>query len=220
MHAHWAERAATLPDPSFRALLGELAWRRLEPAVRARFAVKPAPGGEILYRGTMAEVAATRVGRLLAQLCRLLGTPLAPHVGRDVPAEVRLRLDADGSGIVWERAYHFAQRAPVTCVSVKRAEAAGLVETVGGGIGMALALAERRGALRFRSTGFFWGWRGRRWAQPRWLSPGVMHVVHTDLGGGRFRFELGLTHALFGQIIRQHGVFVQARRAASRRRAR
>jgi len=209
MQARPATATAVLPDPSFRALLGELAWRRLSPAVRQRFAVKPAPGSAILYRGTMREVRASWAGKLLAQLCRLIGTPLAPYGGRDVPVSVRLRLDAEGNGTVWERSYHFAHRAPVTCRSVKRAEPSGLVEIVGTGIGMALALAECQGALHFRSTGYFWRWRRWRLTLPRWLTPGEMHVVHADLGGGRFRFAMAVTHPRFGEMIRQDGVFVE-----------
>jgi hypothetical protein len=197
------------PDPSFRALLGELAWRRLPPAVRERFAWKPAPGAEIRYRGVMAVVRRSMIGALMAQLCRLIGTPLAPYGGRDVPVSVRLRRDADSSGVVWERTYHFAHRAPVTCRSVKRAESSGLVEIVGAGIGMTLALAECQGALHFRSTGYFGRWRRWRLTLPRWLTPGEMHVVHADLGGGRFRFAIAVTHPLFGEIIRQDGVFVE-----------
>jgi len=207
-----AATTTVLPDPSFRALLGEFAWRRLVPAVRARFAVKPAPGTAILYRGTMHEVRASWAGKLLAEICRLFGTPLAPYCGSDVPVSVRLHLASDGNGIVWERTYHFARRAPVTCVSVKRAESSGLVEIVGGGLGLALSLAERDGALHFRSTGYFWHWRRRRLPLPRWLTPGEINVVHADLGNGRFRFAIAVAHPLFGEIIRQDGVFVDERR--------
>jgi len=212
MPASAATTTAILPDPSFRALLGEIAWRRLVPAVRARFAVKPAPGAAIRYRGTMHKVQASWAGKLLAGICRLFATPLAPYCGSDVPVSVRLHLDSDGNGIVWERTYHFARRAPVTCVSVKRAQSSGLVEIVGGGIGMALSLAERDGALHFRSTGYFWHWHGRRLPLPPWLTPGEMHVVQADLGGGRFRFALAVAHPLFGEIIRQDGVFLEERR--------
>jgi hypothetical protein len=123
-----------------------------------------------------------------------------------------LRLEPGGAGVVWERTYRFPGRAPLVCVSVKRAEADGLVECVGGGIGMYLALAEAEGALHFRSTGYFWRRRGRAWRLPRWLAPGEMHVVHEDLGGGWFRFAISLRHALFGELIRQDGVFAQERR--------
>ena len=199
------------PDPSFERLLGELAWRRLAPAIRERFRWKPAAGAEIRYVGEMLVVRSSRLGWLMAQLCRLIGTPLAPHRGTDVPVTVRLSLDGDGHGIVWERLYHFPGRAPVRCVSVKRAAAGGLVEVVGRSIGMRLALSERHGALHFRSTGYFWQTRRRRIALPAFLTPGEMHVVHADLGAGRFRFRISVTHRLFGQIVYQDGVFAAER---------
>jgi hypothetical protein len=196
-----------LPDASFRAILGEFSWRRLPEAVRRRFAWKPAPGRDIVYVGSMLEVNATRIGWLAAQLCRLVGTPIAPYRGTDVPVTVHLRLDADGHGIVWERIYHFPGRGPVRCVSVKKAVDGGLVEVVGRRIGMRLALGERHGELHFRSTGYFWQTRRRRVALPAWLTPGEMHVVHADLGAGRFRFRISVTHRLFGRILYQDGIF-------------
>jgi uncharacterized protein DUF4166 len=200
-----------LPDPSFRAILGEFSWRRLPEAVRRRFAWKPAPGSDIVYVGSMREVRATRIGRLAAQLCRLVGTPIAPYRGTDVPVAVRLRLDGDGHGIVWERLYQFPGRAPVRCVSVKKAVDGRLVEVVGRRIGMRLELSEHHGELHFRSTGYFWQGRRRRSALPAWLTPGKMHVVHADLGAGRFRFRISVTHRLFGQILYQDGIFAAER---------
>lgn len=206
------ESTGLLPDPGFRALLGELQWRRLPPAVRERFAWKPAPGRDIVYAGTMLEVRASAVGWLMAQACRLIGTPLAPYRGTDVPVTVRLSLDRDGDGIVWQRLYRFPGRRPVRCVSVKRALAGGLIECVGGGVGMWLRLGERDGELHFRSTGYFWRWRRWRIALPPWLTPGEMHVVHADLGGGRFRFRIGVRHPLFGETFYQDGIFAAERR--------
>ena len=200
-----------LPDTSFRNLLGELAWRRLPPAVRERFAWKPAPGAAIRYVGVMTVVRASAAGWLVAQACRLVGTPLAPHRGSDVPVTVTLRLDGDSHGIVWERLYRFAGRAPVRCVSVKKATGEGLIECVGAGVGMWLRLSERDGELHFRSTGFFWR-RGRLcFGLPRWLWPGEMHVVHADLGGGWFRFRIAVRQGLLGEILFQDGIFAAER---------
>jgi hypothetical protein len=192
--------------------LGALAWRRLPPAVRERFAWKPVQGAAIRYRGVMAVVRCSAVGALMAQLCRVIGTPLAPYCGRDVPVTVTLRRDDESGGIVWERLYRFAGRAAVRCVSVKRVSAGeGLLECVGGGVGMWLRLSERRGELHFRSIGYFWR-RGRfRLALPSWLSPGELHVVHADLGAGRFRFCIAVRHRLFGETFFQDGVFAAER---------
>ena len=196
------------PDPSFERLLGELAWRRLAPAVRERFRWKPASGAEIHYAGEMLVVRSSRLGWLMAQLCRLIGTPLAPHRGARVPVTVTLSLDADGAGVVWRRLYRFPGRRAVTCVSVKKAaESEGLIECVGGGIGMWLRLSERAGALYFRSTGYFWTIGRWRVALPDWLTPGALTVVHSDEGQGRFRFVISVVHPFIGETFFQDGVF-------------
>jgi hypothetical protein len=206
-----AESIAMLPDDSFRRLLGELAWRRLAAPIRERFARKPAPGAAICYRGAMQEARCSTVGYVFAQLCRLIGTPLAPHRGSDVPCTVTLRADARG-GIVWERCYRFAAGRLITCRSVKRCVPAGrLIECVGGSVGMWLKLSERDGALHFHSTGYFWEAGAWRLPLPAWLTPGALHVMHADLGGGRFRFFIEIHHPLFGETFRQDGVFAAER---------
>jgi hypothetical protein len=196
------------PDPSFRAVLGELAWRRLPPAVRERFAWKPAAGTELRYRGVMSVVRRSRAGALMAQFCRLIGTPLAPYGGQNVPVTVVLRADPRTGGIVWERFYRFAGRPLVRCASVKRVSGReGVLECVGGGVGMWLALSERQGELHFRSTGYFWECGWFRLRLPSWLTPGALHVVHADLGCGRFRFRITVHHRLLGETFFQDGVF-------------
>jgi hypothetical protein len=100
----------------------------------------------------------------------------------------------------------------VVCVSVKKATGAdGLIECVGGGIGMWLRLSERAGALNFRSTGYFWSLGGWRLVLPDWLTPGVLTVVHSDEGQGRFRFAISVVHPLFGETFFQDGVFEHQR---------
>ena len=46
-----------------------------------------------------------------------------------------------------------------------------------------------------------------RFALPEWLTPGAMTVVHSDLGGGEFRFSLDVVHPSLGTLIRQSAVF-------------
>jgi uncharacterized protein DUF4166 len=196
------------PDPSFERLLGALAWQRLAPAVRERFRWKPAGGAEIRYAGEMTVVRSSAAGWVLAQLCRLIGTPLAPYRGTHVPVAVTLSLDTDGAGVVWRRIYRFPGRRAIACVSVKKSTAAaGLIECVGGGIGMWLRLSERAGALHFRSTGYFWALGPWRVAIPDWLTPGALHVAHSDEGAGRFRFRISVIHPLLGETFFQDGVF-------------
>ena len=197
-------------DESFRSLLGELAWRRLPSAVRERFAWKPAPGTEVRYAGTMLVVRSSAAGWLTAQACRLIGTPLASYRGADVPVTVTLSADGDG-GVAWDRLYRFPGRAPVSCRSVKKATADGLIECVGAGIGMWLKLLEHKGELHFRSTGYFWRRGGLRLRLPHWLTPGELLVVHADLGGGWFRFRIAVNHPLLGETFFQDGIFAEER---------
>lgn len=198
------------PDPSFRTLLGEPAWRRLALPIRARFAQKPAPGAALHYSGTMHIVRCSVAGWCFAQLCRLVDTPLAPASGIDIPTRVTLRAEP-GGGISWERRYRFAKRASVTCRSIKQVDPQlGLVECVGRGVAMRLEVFERGGALHFVSQDYFWRWRGLRCSLPAWLTPGALHVIHADLGDA-FRFSIRIRHVLFGETFYQDGIFSEER---------
>ena len=73
--------------PDFQALLGDAAWAALSESVRERFS---AHADLRVYDGVMS-VQASAVGRLIAQICRLVGTPLAPWTGEDVPVRVTVR---------------------------------------------------------------------------------------------------------------------------------
>ena len=46
-----------------------------------------------------------------------------------------------------------------------------------------------------------------RLALPLLTSPGRAHVIHSDMGGGTFRFTLIFTHPLFGETLFQDGLF-------------
>ena len=188
----------------YRRLLGAAAWGRLPAATRARFGEHP---DEVIYAGCMHRVVLRGPGRLLALACRFLGEPLVAGTGSRVPSHVRVFVDGRG-GSVWERAYHFPFRATRTVRSVKRLDRDGcLLECLGLGLTMRLAVSEHEGALVFRSTGYFWRLPGIRLPLPaRWF-PGETTVVHRDEGGGRFRFSLRIVHPWFGSIVDQEGVF-------------
>ena len=196
------------PAPDFARLLGAAAWSRLAPAVRRRFAATPAVDRPIHYHGLMHEVRSSPAGWALARLCRIVGAPFALHDGTDVPVTITLRSRDAGAAIAWERTYRYADHAATVVRSEKRLGADGaLIEQVGGGFAMRLDLREADGALHFHSRGYCW--RIGRWVVPvpGWLSPGVAHVIHQDLGGGRFRFAMTIRHALFGTLFSQDGVF-------------
>jgi hypothetical protein len=206
-----AEATRREPDGSFRLLVGELAWRRLPDAVRERFAWKPLPGAEIRYAGAMRQVRSSALGWVLAQLYRAIGTPLAPWRGQDVPVTVVLHA-AQGDGIEWRRLYRFPGKPELCCSSVKRVDRdGGLIECVGAGIGMWLSLSVEERALHFRSTAYFWALGSWRLALPLWLTPGLLHVIHADLGGGRFRFVIAVDHPWFGETFYQDGIFAAER---------
>jgi hypothetical protein len=192
------------PDkhPSVRTVLGEAAWRRLPLAVRERFADDVT---HAQYQGTFATVYASIAGKCLAQLCRLLGTPIAPHVGRDVPASVRVYQAPDG--MVWERTYRFAADKVCVVSSTKQLDGEGLVEILPFGLRMPLKLQERDGELHFISKRYEWRLGVLRLRIPHWLPPGETRVTHADEGGGWFRFTLTVTHRWLGCVYFQTGRF-------------
>jgi hypothetical protein len=196
--------------PSIRKVLGEAAWLRLPDAVRARFA------DDILhaeYVGTFAVVRASNAGKVLALLCRMIGTPIAPYTGNDVPAIVRVFANANG-GMVWERDYQFSAQRACVVSSTKQVDAAGgFVEALPVGLRMPLHVFERDRSLHFVSRGYFFHWFGVRIPLASWLPPGVTHVEHSDEGDGWFRFTMTVTHQWLGEVYFQTGRFRSAREA-------
>ena len=210
---------AIAPDPTFRRLLGEAAWQRLNPNVRARFAVKPGAGEVFTFAGVMDVVRRSWFGWLVGQVCRLIGTPVTPRQGRDVPTVVHIYRSRRGDGIVWERRYGFSGRAPVVVSSTKRADPPdGLLECASRGFAMRLRLFERDGAIHFASTGYCLEVGRWRLPIPHLLTPGDAHVVHNDEGNGWFRFTMSFRHRLFGETYFQDGLFRQTEATPARGR--
>jgi len=198
----------TLPESDMARAVGEPGWWRLKPEIQARFAEDVMDGEVKCYEGLMSEVICSKAGWLLAQLCRLIGTPLATAAGRDVPTTVLVYPDPTGSGTVWDRIYFFPAKSPVTVRSSKVLdEHSRLLERVGGGVGMLLRVFEQERALHMVSERYFLELRGRRLYLPALLSPGTAHVTHSDEGHGNFRFRLSITHRLLGTLFFQDGLF-------------
>jgi hypothetical protein len=195
------------PRPvDFRALVGRAAWFQLPEAVRRRFERGAHVHGPVFYPGVM-QVRASSMGRLVAQVGRLIGTPLAPFTGEDVPVTVEVRDDGRG-GILWLRTYHYQGRDPITVGSCKRTDCDGtLLEVVRGGLGMRLRITVEDHALHFRSTAYFAEMFGRRLSIPLLLTPGRAHVAHIDQGGGVFRFTLRFVHPWLDETMFQTGLF-------------
>lgn len=190
--------------PSIRKVLGETAWLRLPQAVQARFA------DDLMhseYAGSFDVVRASWPGKFLALVCRLIGTPIAPHTGEYVPAKVRVFAN-DSGGMVWERHYQFSGGRHCVVSSTKRLDdQGGFVEALPVGLRMPLNVFERDGVLHFVSRGYFFDWLGVRIPIADWLPPGETHVEHIDEGDGWFRFTMTVTHQWFGEVYFQTGRF-------------
>ena len=124
-----------------------------------------------------------------------------------MPIIVTVTEDA-ASGQIWTRLCARSSGFPQAIHSAKRfAGPTGLEEYVGCGISMALVISVEHEALVFRSAGYSLAIGRLRFALPEWLTPGAMTVVHTDLGGGEFRFSLDVVHPRLGTLIRRSAVF-------------
>lgn len=196
------------PDVVFREILGELAWRRLHPEVRARFSQRPAAGHEMRYTGVMYAVELSFMGWLFAQVCRLIGTPLAPRRGANVPMDIRLRRDTELGGVTWTRIYRFPGEGDLEVRSTKsRSGRQELTEHIGCGFSMRLRLSERDGDLVFISQSYDLTIFGASFRIPHWMTPGTATVTHEQLRGDLFRFTLSVDHPVFGRTIYQDGYF-------------
>src|SRR5262245_55133306 len=90
-----------------RRVLGEPAWQRLPEAVGTRFGE---PVLAVDYVGEFDVVRASRLGRLIATVCQLIGTPVVPRVGTRVPAIVHV--GPTDEGVAWHREYRWPNTSP------------------------------------------------------------------------------------------------------------
>jgi hypothetical protein len=214
-----AVRESELGDLRFRGLLSDEAWEALPPAIRRRFTKRMAAGHTTVYVGEVFETWMSKAGWCVAQAARLIGAPLPLAQGVHLPSVVTVSEDAARGGQIWTRMYARRAGVPQVIQSLKRfAGPTGLEEHVGRGLSVALTLHVEDDALVFRSAGFFVQLAGLRLALPAWATPGVLSVIHAELGDGRFSFTLQLVHPRFGLLMRQMAAFREAER--SRRRAR
>jgi hypothetical protein len=214
--ASGAAPLAELHDFRLRALMTEADWASLPLAVRRRFSKRLTAGQSIVYAGEILESRMSRSGWWLAQAARLIGGPLpltrSAHCANvHIPSVVTVTggsLGTDPGGQIWTRLYSRRNGFPQVVHSSKRfAGPTGLEEYVGCGIGMALVVYARDGALIFRSKHYFVQVFGRRFVLPSWLTPGTLYVTHADLPDGKFSFTLQLYHPRLGLLMRQMAIF-------------
>lgn len=197
-----------LGDLRFRRLVGEESWTRLPAAVRERFGHRVAGCRTILYAGEVVECRMNRAGMCLAQVARLIGSPLPLSRACGVPAAVSVTEDPVSGGQHWLRIYGRERGFPQVIRSYKAfAGPTGLEEYLGWGFGIALKVAADDEALHFVSDHVFWRGLGIRLRLPGFLSPGETIVSHIDRGDGSFTFELHLHHHWFGELVSQVATF-------------
>lgn len=203
-----AQDEPALHDLRFGALLGAAAWSRLPEAVRQRFSKRLRPGASVTYAGEIVESRRTSFGKLLAELCRLIGAPLPLSDDVAVPAVVTVTEDGVAGGQFWTRMYGRTRGFPQIIHSSKRfAGPTGLEEYLGRGFGIALTVSADAQSLNFHSDHYFLRLGAIRLRLPGWLGLGALTVGHVDRGSGGFAFVLVLRHPLFGEVIRQTGLF-------------
>ena len=202
------EGAQPLGDPRFRALLAAEDWARLPLPIRQRFSKRLAGGQTVVYVGEVRETFMSRAGGWLAQVARCIGAPLPTSSDAGVPSVVTVTEDMATGGQIWTRMYARRAGFPQVIHSSKRfCGPTGLEEYVGTGVGMALTVHVEDGALVFRSAHYFLQAGRLLLRLPDWATPGPLTVKHIELGQGRFRFTLDVTHPVLGQLISQSAVF-------------
>lgn len=147
-------------------------------------------------------------GWMLAQVCRLFGAPLPLSRQSGGAALVSVSEAESSRGQCWTRIYARPGSFPQVIHSAKRfAGPTGLEEYLGRGLGMALRVEPLSDGIAFVSDHYFLlvaGWRIRL---PSILSPGVTRVIHRQVSGASFLFELEVNHRWAGQLIHQQVLF-------------
>jgi Domain of unknown function (DUF4166) len=194
---------------NLKEVLGNAAWARLPEAVRVRFTDT---AHAVDYVGEFETVRASLLGKVIAWTCQLIGTPVAPRTGSNVPAIVHV--GPSRRGTQWVREYQWPGHSPCTVRSTKVIAPDGtLVEELPAHLCMSLDVYEATGVLHFVSRDYYFdimipGTRRRmRFVLPLWLSPGATHVEHIDEANGWFRFTMTTIHPVFGEMFFQTGRF-------------
>ncbi len=201
-----------LGDLRFRSLLPTRDWQQLPEDVRRRFSKRVRGGETAVFVGRLTVQRHNRLGWLLANALRVIGSPLPVFDDTDVPSVVTVTEDVATGGQVWTRLYANRTGFPQIIHSAKRfCGPTGLEEYIGCGITIALRISVEDGALVFNDHAYHIDIGRLRLTLPRWLAPGRLTVRHEETERGRFRFSLELTHPLFGELLYQEGLYREER---------
>ena len=203
----------------FRKILGS-EWSKLHPDIQQRFAKNPAPGKPLLYYGTLAELRASRFGKLLGFASKpFIQGALIPYDDSGFPVDIQVYGKPGSQNIYKQRIYMLNGRKPVKFTSyMAESERGEVLEYVGLGLGMKLRLHVADGNLHFTSDGYFWDILGWRIPLPGVLTPGQTFLRHCNEAPNRFNVRIEIRHVLFGTTFVQAGVFHE-RRAAEKEAA-
>jgi hypothetical protein len=196
-------------DTRYRDLLPAEEWAELPLVVQARFMRHLAANETKLFTGAVVKTHLSTLGRVLAFVLRPLNI-IPAHHGAVGPSTVVVTEGADAASQTYTRLYGRANGAAQIITSTKCFTSRGLMEKLGYGLSMQLAITVEDRALVFSSAGYQWSAFGRTITLPRWLSPGHARIEHRDLNGTRFRFSLTLTHPWFGPLVEQVAEYVDA----------
>ncbi len=201
-----------LGDLRFRSLLPARDWQQLPEDVRRRFSKRVRDGETAVFVGRLTVQRHNRLGWLLANALRVIGSPLPVFDDTDVASVVTVTEDVATGGQVWTRLYANRSGFPQIIHSAKRfCGPTGLEEYIGCGITIALRISVEDGALVFNDHAYHFDIGRLRLTLPRWLAPGRLTVRHEETERGRFRFSLELSHPLFGELLYQEGLYREER---------
>ena len=207
------EAAPPKPDHggTFRALVGDRLWRTLPLEVQQRFGRELTGSERAQYRGEVLFTHRKLVGRLWAQLLRIVGAPLPLESFSRIASTVVVTAGDRAGAQCWTRSYELPGGKSQIIRSTKSFTGpTGLEERVGAGLSMALTVSVESRALVFQSAGYYWQWGGGRLSVPTWLTPGQITVRHQEEYAGRFSFSLTVDHPWLGRLIHQVALFQDA----------
>ena len=188
-----------------RGALGDNAWSKLEPAITERFTTTVSDDHILRFVGKMHWVYCSPMGALIAKFIKRFSI-LPDSCVRDV--NFTFDISMQNGEIMKQRGYKLGENKSFMFTSTFNDQPR-LHEEFGGGIGMYLRLAEKRGALLFRDQGYFLRIKHWRFPLPGWLTVGTFDLLHRNIDEQRFQIIIRVAHPLFGTLFYQRGEFAK-----------
>ena len=181
------------------------AWSELESAIAARFTTTVSDNHPLQFSGKMHWVYCSPIGALIAKIIKRFSI-LPDTCTRD--ANFTFDISMQNCEILKRRGYKLGANKSFMFASTFNDQPR-LHEEFGGGIGMYLRLAVKRGALMFRDQGYFLRIKHWRLPIPGWLTVGKFDLLHRNIDHQRFQIIIRVAHPLFGTLFYQRGEFIK-----------